>query len=68
MTNPLWDIERVVALRDNMNDADIEALRTREKSDPKSLTVDEMGVLYIVARERIRELEAIARGSNNEND
>jgi len=68
MTDPTWDIERVTALRARMSDADIEALHAREKSNPNSLTADEMGVLFIVTRERIRELEAMARDSSNEND
>ncbi len=52
-----WNLERAEELRAAMSDAEIQALRLREQTDPHSLTIDEVGVLYIVSRERIHNLE-----------
>ncbi len=48
-----------------MSDAEIEVLRQRYASDPNSLSMDEVGVLYIVTRERIRSFERNAGGDGD---
>lgn len=55
--NEGWNLERAEELRAAMSDAEIQALRLREQNDPHSLTIDEVGVLYIVSRERRHNLE-----------
>jgi len=57
-----WDRERSERLRLSLTDADIDALKRRADSDPGSLTLDEVGVLFLVTRDRIREIERKARG------
>lgn len=49
-----WDRQRSEQLRATLSDAEIEVLTKRAKSDPKSISLDELGVLFLVARERIR--------------
>ena len=66
MTNQGWDLARVKKLRAAMTDFEIEALLERESADPKSLTTDEVGILFIVTREKIRTLEAKAGGSSGD--
>ncbi len=44
-----------------MTDAEIDALRTRSEIDLNSLTLDEVGVLFLATRDRIRAIEARAR-------
>ena len=44
-----------------MTNAEIEALRTRSETDLDSLTLDEVGVLFLVTRDRIRTIEGNAR-------
>jgi len=44
-----------------MSDADIAALSARSETSLNSLTLDEVGVLFLVTRERIRAIEAKAR-------
>jgi hypothetical protein len=61
-----WNLERAEELRAAMSDADIEALRLREQKDPRSLTIDEVGVLYVVTRERIHDLERQATESDDD--
>lgn len=53
-----WSLERFENLLAAMSDADIEALWQRSEHDPKSLSIDEMGVLFLVLRKRVRALEA----------
>ena len=53
-----WDREHSEKLRATMSVLDIEALIQRSESDPTSLSVDEVGVLFLVARDRIRLIEA----------
>jgi DNA-directed RNA polymerase sigma subunit (sigma70/sigma32) len=48
-----------------MSDAEIEVLRQRYEKDPSSLTMDEVGVLYVVTRERIRDFERKAGGDGD---
>jgi DNA-directed RNA polymerase sigma subunit (sigma70/sigma32) len=55
-----WDMGRVEQLRASMSDAEIAALKAKGKSKAGSLTIDEVGVLFLVTRERIRELERLA--------
>ena len=49
-----------------MSDADIEALTARSEADPDSLSMDELGVLFLVTRERIRAIEARATGKSGD--
>ena len=49
-----------------MSDAEIKALRQRHENDPSSLSMDEVGVLYIVTRERIRDYERKAGGDGDD--
>lgn len=60
-SGPGWDRGRSEQLRAALSDADIEAIAKRAKSDPKSISLDELGVLFLVARDRIRAIEAKAR-------
>ena len=56
-----WDRARAEKLRAAMSSAEIDALRARSEVDLNSLTLDEVGVLFLVTRERIRTIEARAR-------
>ena len=58
-----WDRKRSERLRASMSDEQIEALAARSERDPQSLSLDEVGVLYLVTRERIRTIEAQAKSS-----
>jgi DNA-directed RNA polymerase sigma subunit (sigma70/sigma32) len=58
-----WDRERSEKLRATLSDAEIEALAKRAKSDPKSISLDELGLLFLVTRDRIRAIETKARGN-----
>jgi len=60
-SGPGWDRRRSEQLRATLSDADIEALAKRAKSNPKSISLDELGVLFLVTRDRIRAIEAKAR-------
>jgi len=51
-----------------MTDVDIAGLFARSESDPASLTLDEVGVLFFVTRDRIRAIEAKARSRSGNND
>jgi DNA-directed RNA polymerase sigma subunit (sigma70/sigma32) len=53
-----WDRKRSEKLRAAMTDAEIEALFERSKSDLDSLSIDEVGVLFLITRDRIRLIEA----------
>jgi DNA-directed RNA polymerase sigma subunit (sigma70/sigma32) len=63
-----WDKKRCEALRARMSPAEITALLKRSRADSSQLTLDDVGVLFIVTRDRIRELEAQARGNTGGND
>jgi DNA-directed RNA polymerase sigma subunit (sigma70/sigma32) len=56
-----WDRRRSEQLRASLSETEIEALAKRAKSDPRSLTLDELGVLFLVARDRLRAIERKAR-------
>jgi DNA-directed RNA polymerase sigma subunit (sigma70/sigma32) len=56
-----WDRARLEKLRAAMSDAEIDSLQARSETALKSLTLDELGVLFLVTRERIRAIEAKAR-------
>ena len=58
----IWDKKRCEALREQMSAEQIAALLERSRADSSQLTFDEVGVLFIVTRDRIRELEVQARG------
>ena len=55
-----WDMRRVEQLRASMGDAEIAALKANGRSTAASLTIDEVGLLFLIARERIHELERLA--------
>ena len=56
-----WDRRRSEDLRSTLSEAEIEALAKRAESDPRALTLDELGVLFLVTRDRIRAIEAKVR-------
>jgi DNA-directed RNA polymerase sigma subunit (sigma70/sigma32) len=56
-----WDRARLEALRATMTAAEIDALQARSKTDLDSLSLDEVGVLFLDTRDRIRTIEAKAR-------
>jgi DNA-directed RNA polymerase sigma subunit (sigma70/sigma32) len=58
------DEERLSKLRNEMSDVDLKRLEARSKADSKSLTLDEVGILFIWTRERIRAFEKKARGES----
>lgn len=64
----VWDMRRIQQLRSSMSDADVSTLKSKGQSNPASLTLDEVGVLFLIARERIREIEADARSKGHENE
>ena len=53
-----WDRKRSENLRASMTDAEIEALFERSRRDLDSLSIDEVGVLFLITRDRIRLIEA----------
>ena len=53
-----WDRKRSENLRAAMTDAEIEALFQRSRTDLDSLTTEEVGVLFLITRDRIRLIEA----------
>jgi DNA-directed RNA polymerase sigma subunit (sigma70/sigma32) len=59
--NDDFETQRFQKLRDAMSADDIQALRARFKQNPNSLSADEVGVLYVVTRKRIRAFETKAR-------
>jgi DNA-directed RNA polymerase sigma subunit (sigma70/sigma32) len=65
---PRWDRERSEKLRATMNAAEIAALLQRSQTDPRSLSIDEVGVLFLVTRERIREIEARLKNDSGTGD
>ena len=65
---PRWDKERSEKLRATMSAAEIDALLQRSQSDPKSLSIDEVGVLFLVTRERIRAIEARLKNDSGTGD
>jgi DNA-directed RNA polymerase sigma subunit (sigma70/sigma32) len=56
-----WDRARLEALRATMTAAEIDALQARSRTDLDSLTLDEVGVLFLATSDRIRTIEAKAR-------
>lgn len=52
-----WDMRRVEQLRSAMTVDEIDALKLKGRANPAALTLDEVGVLFLIARERIREIE-----------
>jgi ATP-dependent Clp protease ATP-binding subunit ClpA len=63
-----WHLERSEKLLATLSDADIEALWQRSEHDPKSLSVDEMGVLFLVLRARVRATEARLKNDSGTGD
>jgi DNA-directed RNA polymerase sigma subunit (sigma70/sigma32) len=56
-----FDRQRLEKLRASMSVAEIEDLQTRARKGTKSLTLDEVGILFLLTRARIREIEEKAR-------
>lgn len=56
------DWERLSLLRNAMSESDLRQLEARSKADLKSLTLDEVGILFLGTREKIRAFEKKARG------
>jgi DNA-directed RNA polymerase sigma subunit (sigma70/sigma32) len=54
-----WDMRRIEQLRASLTDAELVALKSKGQSNPASLSLDEVGVLFLVTRERIREIERL---------
>jgi DNA-directed RNA polymerase sigma subunit (sigma70/sigma32) len=52
-----WDMSSAEKLRANMSADEVAALKLKGQVKPASLTLDEVGVLFLVTRERIREIE-----------
>ena len=65
-----WDRESSEKLRAAMSPEEIAALVERSKRDPASLSIDEVGVLFLVTRERIRAIQdrANSKPGTNRND
>jgi DNA-directed RNA polymerase sigma subunit (sigma70/sigma32) len=63
-----WDRERSEKLRATMSASEIDALMQREQRDPASLSIDEVGVLLLVTRERIRAIEARLKNDSGSDD
>jgi DNA-directed RNA polymerase sigma subunit (sigma70/sigma32) len=64
-----WDVVRAEQLRATLTAQEIAALRVRSDADPTSLSLDEVGVLFLETRDHIRSIEAAARkkqGGDNE--
>ena len=59
---PEQDRKRLEQLRSTLCDAEIEALAKRAKADSKSLTLDEVGILFLVTKDRVRATERNIRG------
>lgn len=62
-----WDRKRCEELKATMSNEDIAALRARSQRDPQSLSIEEIGVLFLVTRERIRAIEAKAKSGRGNN-
>jgi DNA-directed RNA polymerase sigma subunit (sigma70/sigma32) len=54
-----WDMRRIEQLRASLTDAELVALKSKGQSNPASLSLDEVGMLFLVTRERIREIERL---------
>ena len=58
-----WD--RLKRMREKLTAEDIESLRSRFDANPGALSRDEVAMLYLVARERIEDIEAKALKGNS---
>jgi DNA-directed RNA polymerase sigma subunit (sigma70/sigma32) len=56
-----FDEERLSKLLEGMSQADRERLEARSMADSKSITLDEVGILFLITREKIRAFEKRAR-------
>ena len=63
-----WDRERLEKLRATMSRSEIDALRARSEADLNSLSLDEVGILFLETRDHIRTIEAKARKKRGGND
>ena len=57
-----FDEERLSKLLEGMSQVERERLEARSKADSKYLTLDEVGILFLMTREKIRAFEKKARG------
>jgi DNA-directed RNA polymerase sigma subunit (sigma70/sigma32) len=57
-----WDMRRAEQLRSAMTVDEIRSLKAKGETNPASLSLDEVGVLFLLARDRIREIERLADG------
>ena len=55
------DKKRLAELLEAMSQADRERLEARAKAGPKTLTMDEVGILFLMTREKIRAIEKKSR-------
>ena len=51
------DKERLAKLLEGMSQADRERLEAQAKAGAKALTMDEVGILFLMTREKIRAIE-----------
>ena len=55
------DKERLAKLLEGMSQADRERLEAQAKAGAKALTMDEVGILFLMTREKIRAIEKKSR-------
>jgi DNA-directed RNA polymerase sigma subunit (sigma70/sigma32) len=63
-----FDVARLSKLREALTDAELKSIEVRFKADRKSLSEDEVGILYVWTREKIREFEAWAAQRRGDED
>lgn len=61
-----WDRARLEKIKETMSDAELAALKSRSETDPNSLTLDEVGLVFLITRDRIRTIEAEARKNRDD--
>jgi DNA-directed RNA polymerase sigma subunit (sigma70/sigma32) len=61
-----WDMISAERLRASMSADEVTALKSKGQVNPASLTLDEVGVLILVTRERIREIERNTGGKGGQ--
>jgi hypothetical protein len=63
-----FDVARLSKLREAMTDAELKSIEVRFKADRKSLSEDEVGILYVWTLEKIREFEEWAAQRRGDED
>jgi DNA-directed RNA polymerase sigma subunit (sigma70/sigma32) len=61
-----WHRARLEKIKETMSDAELAALKSRSETDPDSLTLDEVGLVFLITRDRIRTIEAEARKNRDD--